>query len=55
MTLVPGARPQLRKRSARDWSAEKSARFLHALMETCNVSEACRRSGVPMTVAYRRR
>ena len=23
--------------------------------ETCNVSEACRQSGVPMTVAYRRR
>jgi hypothetical protein len=55
MTLVPGARPQLRKRAARDWSTEKSARFLDALMETCNVSEACRRSGVPMTVAYRRR
>ena len=55
LTLVAATRPQLRKRAARDWSQEKAARFLCALSETCNVSEACRRSGVPMTVAYRRR
>jgi hypothetical protein len=55
MTLVAAARPQLRKKAARDWSKEKAADFLHVLAETCNVSEACRRSGVPMTVAYRRR
>ncbi|MFL6759359.1 hypothetical protein [Sphingomonas sp.] len=55
MTLVASRRPQLRKAAARDWSKEKAARFLSVLADTCNVSEACRRSGVPMTVAYRRR
>ena len=39
----------------RDWSKAKARAFLSALAETCNVSEACRTSGVPMTVAYRRR
>lgn len=55
MTLVASNKPQLRKRSARDWSKNKAAKFLSVLAETCNVSEACRRSRVPMTVAYRRR
>ena len=55
MTLVAAARPQLKKRAKRDWSKAKAARFLAVLGETCNVSEACRRSKVPMTVAYRRR
>jgi hypothetical protein len=55
MTLVAAASPQLKKRAKRDWSKAKAARFLGVLAETCNVSEACRRSGVPMTVAYRRR
>ena len=55
MTLVAAARPQLKKRAKRDWSKAKAARFLTVLGETCNVSEACRRSGVPMTVVYRRR
>ena len=55
MTLVAAAQPQLKKRAKRDWSQEKAGRFLCVLAETCNVSEACRRSGVPMTVAYRRR
>jgi hypothetical protein len=55
LTLVAGKRPQLRKRSARAWSNAKARAFLSVLAETCNVSEACRRSKVPMTVAYRRR
>jgi hypothetical protein len=55
MTLVAATKPQLKKRAPRDWSQEKAAKFLSVLRETCNVSEACRRSGVPMTVAYRRR
>jgi hypothetical protein len=55
MTLVASARPQLRKRAARDWSKAKAERFLKVLAETCNVSEAVRQSKVPMTVAYRRR
>lgn len=55
MTLVAAAKPQLKKRAKRDWSKAKAERFLSVLGETCNVSEACRRSKVPMTVAYRRR
>lgn len=55
MTLVAAAKPQLKKKAKRDWSKAKAARFLSVLGETCNVSEACRRSKVPMTVAYRRR
>jgi hypothetical protein len=55
MTLVAAGKPQLRKQAARDWSKDKAREFLGVLAETCNVSEACRRSGVPMTVAYRRR
>jgi hypothetical protein len=55
LTLVAAKRPQRRKRAKRDWSKAKAERFLAVLADTCNVSEACRRSGVPMTVAYRRR
>lgn len=55
LTLVAAKQPQLKKRATRDWSKEKAAKFLTALAETCNVSEACRQSGVPMTVVYRRR
>ena len=55
LTLVAAERPQLKKRARRDWSKAKANKFLRVLAETCNVSEACRRSGVPMTVAYRRR
>jgi hypothetical protein len=55
MTLVPGARPQLRKRARRDWTKAKADRFLAVLAATCNVSEACRRGKVSMTVVYRHR
>ena len=55
LTLVAAAKPQLKKRAKRDWSKAKAENFLSVLAETCNVSEACRRSRVPMTVAYRRR
>ena len=55
VTLVAGAKPQLRERSPRDWSKAKSKAFLRALAETCNVSEACRESGVSVSAAYARR
>ena len=55
LTLVAAARPQLRKKAERDWSKDKADKFLSVLVDTCNVSEACRESGVAMTVAYRRR
>jgi hypothetical protein len=55
MTLVGADRPRLRQSSKRDWSNEKASKFLRVLGETCNVSEACRQSGLSITVAYRRR
>jgi hypothetical protein len=55
LTLVAAKMPQLKKRAKRDWSKAKAARFLKVLGETCNVSEACRKSRVPVTVVYRRR
>lgn len=55
LTLAGTARPQMRKRNARDWSKAKAIEFLTTLTETCNVSEACRQSGVSVTAAYRRR
>ena len=55
MTLVAAEKPQLKRRAKRDWSKAKVQKFLTALADTCNVSEALRRSKVPMTVAYRRR
>jgi hypothetical protein len=55
LTLVAAKKPQLKKQAERDWSKDKAEKFLEVLADTCNVSEACRSSGVPMTVAYRRR
>lgn len=55
LMLVGGGKPQLRKKAPRKWSKRRTSEFLSVLSETCNVSEACRRSGLPMTVAYRRR
>lgn len=55
LTLVAANKPQLKKKAKRDWSKAKATRFLTVLGDTCNVSEACRRSKVPMTVVYRRR
>ena len=55
LIMVPGKTPQLRKRSPRSWSKARAADFLQVVAETCNVSEACRQSGLAMTVAYRRR
>ena len=55
LMLVGGGKPQLRKTGLRKWSKMRASEFLSILAETCNVSEACRRSGLPMTVAYRRR
>ena len=55
LTLVAAARPQLKKQSERDWTKAKAESFLGVLAETCNVSEACRQTGISMTVVYRRR
>ncbi len=55
LILVGAGKPKMRKTAVRDWSRSKGREFLSVLAETCNVSEACRTSGVPMTVAYRHR
>lgn len=55
LILVGGAKPQKRKANGRGYSKARASAFLTVLAETCNVSEACRRSRLPMTVAYRRR
>jgi hypothetical protein len=55
MTLVAAKKPQQKKQAERDWSKAKAEAFLGVLAETCNVSEACRQTKVPMTVAYSRR
>lgn len=55
LTLVAGTVPQMRKNAGRDWTKAKAETFLGVLTDTCNVSEACRESGVPMTVAYRQK
>ena len=55
LVAVGASKPQMRKASPRSWSMAKSREFLSVLAETLNVSEACRRSGIAMTVAYRRR
>lgn len=53
--MVGGKKPQLRKSTKRNWTRARAEKFLTVLGETCNVSEACRQSGVSMTAAYRRR
>jgi hypothetical protein len=55
LVLSGGKAPQMRKASERSWSKAKASAFLNALAETCNVSEACRQSGVSTAAAYRRR
>ena len=55
MTLVGGDRPKKRKQAKRDWTRAKTRAFLNRLVETCNVSEACRESGVSVSAAYARR
>ncbi len=49
--LVGGKTPQLRRGNKKSWTKQKGTAFLSVLAETCNVSEACRKSGLPMTVA----
>jgi hypothetical protein len=55
LTLVAALKPQRKKQAPRDWTNEKADRFLGVLADTCNVSEACRQTGISMTVVYRRR
>lgn len=55
MTVIGGKKPFKRQATKRDWSKAKATAFLGVLAETCNVSEACRQSGVSVAAAYRHR
>ena len=55
LVLTGGKKPQQRKANERSWTKRKAEDFLTVLAETCNVSEACRRSKVSSAAAYARR
>lgn len=55
MVPIGGSKPQMRRASARSWSAARGQEFLSVLAETLNVSEACRVTGMSSVVVYRRR
>lgn len=55
LTLAGGSSPQRKRTAAESWSRRKADTFLQILSETCNVSEACRESGMSVGTAYRRR
>jgi hypothetical protein len=55
MTLVGGARPQMRETGKRNWTKAKEVSFLSALADTCNVTRAAADAGVSISAAYRRR
>jgi hypothetical protein len=52
LTVAGGARPQLRKKSKRDWTKAKEELFLTTLAETCNVRAAARAARVSIGGAY---
>lgn len=55
LVLTEGKRPQYRNATRRDWTKKQQAAFLTVLAETCNVTLACRETGVSITCAYSRR
>jgi hypothetical protein len=55
VTLVAGAKPQLRKRAKRDWTKAKAERFLTALAGTCNIARSCKAAGVSESTIRRKR
>lgn len=55
LTIVGGAKPQMKQASERDWTKVKEAEFFSVLAETCNVTRACAEAGVSVSGAYKRR
>lgn len=55
LVVVGGKKPQLRKASERSWTKGKAEKFLSALADTCNVTEACRQCATSSSTVYRRR
>lgn len=54
-TLIGGKRPHKEDGRKSSWTRASASAFLEILAETCNVTLACRESGVAMTTAYKRR
>lgn len=55
LVLVGGRSPRMRKASKRSWSKAKEEKFLTALADTCNVTQACQEAGVSVGYVYARR
>lgn len=55
MVLQEGNQAKLREPTKRDWTKKKQMNFLTVLAETCNVTLACRETGVSVAAAYARR
>lgn len=55
LVLTVGTKAKLRTAGARDWTKTKEEAFLTALVETCNVTLACRESGLSSQAVYKRR
>lgn len=50
-----GSKPQKHRVRVDGWTAQRRARFLEALAESCNVAEACRTVGMAKKSVYRLR
>ena len=55
LVLQEGNKAKLRETTKRDWTKKKESNFLTVLAETCNVTLACRDTGVSVAAAYSRR
>lgn len=55
LALVGGDKPQMRQTRKPGWSKAREKEFLSVLAETCNVTHACRETGVSVSAAYKRR
>lgn len=55
LVIAGGSQAKLRKPSKREWTKAKEQEFLTVLAETCNVTQACRESGMSLSAAYGRR
>ena len=55
MVLQEGNQTKFREPTKRDWTKRKESAFLTVVAETCNVTLACRETGVSVSAAYARR
>ncbi len=55
LVLQEGNTARLRDSTRRDWTKKKETNFLTVLAETCNVTIACRETGVSVAAVYARR